>query len=64
MQIEYTENGKLNINGLDIPIPPDQAARVYHDLFMLFMSAYGRELKLYEQSQDVITEAEKILKGE
>ena len=64
MQIEYTEQGKLNINGLDIPISSDQAARVYHDLFMLFMTAYGREIRIYQQSQDVITEAEEILKGE
>ena len=64
MQIEYTEQGKLSINGLDIPISPDKAAVIYHDLFMLFMTAYGREIRIYQQSQDVITEAEEILKGE
>lgn len=64
MKIEYTKDGGLNINGLDIPISPEKAALVYHDLFMLFMAAYGREMRICEQTQDVLEEAEDILKGE
>lgn len=64
MKIEYTKSGDLNINGLDIPIAKSQAARIYHDLFMLFMAAYGREMRLYEQTQNMLEEADNILKGE
>lgn len=64
MKIEYTENGKLNINGLDIPIAPDRAASIYHCLFMLYMAAYSKELRLLEQNQSVIEEAENILRGD
>ena len=64
MKIEYTQAGGLTINGLDIPISPDKAAVIYHDLFMLFMAAYSREMRIYEQTKDMIEEAEDILKGE
>lgn len=64
MKIEYTERG-LNINGLDIPISPEQGARIYHDLFMLFMSAYAREIRILEEKENLIDEAENIIrKGE
>lgn len=64
MKIEYTEEGRLNINGLDIPLSPDRAAAIYHSLFMLFMAAYGREVHLAEQNQSLIEEAENILRGD
>lgn len=64
MKVEFTEHG-LNINGLDMPISVETGARIYHDLFMIYMTAYGREIRFQEHKQKLIAEAEDIIqKGE
>jgi hypothetical protein len=64
MRITVNANGQLEINGLIVLADKAQSASVYHQLFMLYMTALGREYRTKYAADEVIKEAENLLKGE
>jgi len=63
LKVEFRGDGKLYINGLDISLSPSRAASIYHQLFTLYLTAIGREIRIAEATNEALDEAEKILEN-